>query len=136
MTKKRYISFRTKNGYAASLNQLCVKFTNCVKAHIIYRYVPSVPTVYQMHELYKMYQCVPIYQLCGNVPFAYRFVPMYYLSTNYTKVPCVCLCTKCLLNLSQMCTKCSDVPIVYRCCLLYTSPSPRDAHESRMPSSA
>ena len=23
-----------------------------------------------------------------------------------------------------------------RCCLLYTSPSPRDAHESRMPSSA
>ena len=22
------------------------------------------------------------------------------------------------------------------CCLLYTSPSPRDAHESRMPSSA
>ena len=25
---------------------------------------------------------------------------------------------------------------VYTCCLLYTSPSPRDAHESRMPSSA
>ena len=24
----------------------------------------------------------------------------------------------------------------YLCCLLYTSPSPRDAHESRMPSSA
>ena len=24
----------------------------------------------------------------------------------------------------------------YKCCLLYTSPSPRDAHESRMPSSA
>ena len=24
----------------------------------------------------------------------------------------------------------------YRTCLLYTSPSPRDAHESRMPSSA
>ena len=24
----------------------------------------------------------------------------------------------------------------YECCLLYTSPSPRDAHESRMPSSA
>ena len=24
----------------------------------------------------------------------------------------------------------------YTCCLLYTSPSPRDAHESRMPSSA
>ena len=23
-----------------------------------------------------------------------------------------------------------------KCCLLYTSPSPRDAHESRMPSSA
>ena len=26
--------------------------------------------------------------------------------------------------------------INYRTCLLYTSPSPRDAHESRMPSSA
>ena len=26
--------------------------------------------------------------------------------------------------------------IVFRGCLLYTSPSPRDAHESRMPSSA
>ena len=31
--------------------------------------------------------------------------------------------------------------LIYRClscgtCLLYTSPSPRDAHESRMPSSA
>ena len=25
---------------------------------------------------------------------------------------------------------------LYRSCLLYTSPSPRDAHESRMPSSA
>ena len=24
----------------------------------------------------------------------------------------------------------------FKCCLLYTSPSPRDAHESRMPSSA
>ena len=24
----------------------------------------------------------------------------------------------------------------YVCCLLYTSPSPRDAHESRMPASA
>ena len=26
--------------------------------------------------------------------------------------------------------------ILILCCLLYTSPSPRDAHESRMPSSA
>ena len=26
--------------------------------------------------------------------------------------------------------------ILYKSCLLYTSPSPRDAHESRMPSSA
>ena len=26
--------------------------------------------------------------------------------------------------------------LALRCCLLYTSPSPRDAHESRMPSSA
>ena len=26
--------------------------------------------------------------------------------------------------------------IMFICCLLYTSPSPRDAHESRMPSSA
>ena len=26
--------------------------------------------------------------------------------------------------------------ILYYTCLLYTSPSPRDAHESRMPSSA
>ena len=26
--------------------------------------------------------------------------------------------------------------LVFRACLLYTSPSPRDAHESRMPSSA
>ena len=26
--------------------------------------------------------------------------------------------------------------ILFRICLLYTSPSPRDAHESRMPSSA
>ena len=25
---------------------------------------------------------------------------------------------------------------IHKCCLLYTSPSPRDAHESRMPSSA
>ena len=29
----------------------------------------------------------------------------------------------------------SHIPL-YRHCLLYTSPSPRDAHESRMPSSA
>ena len=33
-----------------------------------------------------------------------------------------------------------DTGAMYRCvswaCLLYTSPSPRDAHESRMPSSA
>ena len=28
------------------------------------------------------------------------------------------------------------VPAFHECCLLYTSPSPRDAHESRMPSSA
>ena len=28
------------------------------------------------------------------------------------------------------------IPAVYDACLLYTSPSPRDAHESRMPSSA
>ena len=27
-------------------------------------------------------------------------------------------------------------PVTYIVCLLYTSPSPRDAHESRMPSSA
>ena len=27
-------------------------------------------------------------------------------------------------------------PAAYKACLLYTSPSPRDAHESRMPSSA
>ena len=27
-------------------------------------------------------------------------------------------------------------PVDYLACLLYTSPSPRDAHESRMPSSA
>ena len=26
--------------------------------------------------------------------------------------------------------------VAVKCCLLYTSPSPRDAHESRMPSSA
>ena len=26
--------------------------------------------------------------------------------------------------------------LIYKSCLLYTSPSPRDAHESRMPSSA
>ena len=29
-----------------------------------------------------------------------------------------------------------SVPNQYKACLLYTSPSPRDAHESRMPSSA
>ena len=29
-----------------------------------------------------------------------------------------------------------DLSIQFDCCLLYTSPSPRDAHESRMPSSA
>ena len=28
------------------------------------------------------------------------------------------------------------IPIGFNICLLYTSPSPRDAHESRMPSSA
>ena len=28
------------------------------------------------------------------------------------------------------------VEVKFRSCLLYTSPSPRDAHESRMPSSA
>ena len=28
------------------------------------------------------------------------------------------------------------IPEYPKCCLLYTSPSPRDAHESRMPSSA
>ena len=28
------------------------------------------------------------------------------------------------------------VVVLIACCLLYTSPSPRDAHESRMPSSA
>ena len=28
------------------------------------------------------------------------------------------------------------IPGITYCCLLYTSPSPRDAHESRMPSSA
>ena len=30
----------------------------------------------------------------------------------------------------------ADVKTVQLACLLYTSPSPRDAHESRMPSSA
>ena len=30
----------------------------------------------------------------------------------------------------------TDKPILYICCLLYTSPSPRDVEESRMPSSA
>ena len=29
-----------------------------------------------------------------------------------------------------------NIAIDYNACLLYTSPSPRDAHESRMPSSA
>ena len=32
--------------------------------------------------------------------------------------------------------KSKSVCIAYETCLLYTSPSPRDAHESRMPSSA
>ena len=31
---------------------------------------------------------------------------------------------------------CDNGTIVFNACLLYTSPSPRDAHESRMPSSA
>ena len=31
---------------------------------------------------------------------------------------------------------CPDCKRHHRICLLYTSPSPRDAHESRMPSSA
>ena len=30
----------------------------------------------------------------------------------------------------------TDIPATVKTCLLYTSPSPRDAHESRMPSSA
>ena len=35
-------------------------------------------------------------------------------------------------------TETGDGPVdaIFKCCLLYTSPSPRDAHESRMPSSA
>ena len=32
--------------------------------------------------------------------------------------------------------KYNDEFIVIKCCLLYTSPSPRDKHRSRMPSSA
>ena len=30
----------------------------------------------------------------------------------------------------------AEIPVHLHPCLLYTSPSPRDAHESRMPSSA
>ena len=30
----------------------------------------------------------------------------------------------------------TSLPVIFLTCLLYTSPSPRDAHESRMPSSA
>ena len=40
------------------------------------------------------------------------------------------------LGISQPCIRLTDVAAVGRSCLLYTSPSPRDKRQSRMPSSA
>ena len=37
---------------------------------------------------------------------------------------------------TKMAAECNIKTKDYKFCLLYTSPSPRDAHESRMPSSA
>ena len=39
-------------------------------------------------------------------------------------------------NAAKRCALSIISQIMNTCCLLYTSPSPRDAHESRMPSSA
>jgi len=44
-----------------------------------------------------------------------------------------------LFDTQKICEHYSEkygVPAKYVCCLLYTSPSPRDVEESRMPSSA
>ena len=41
---------------------------------------------------------------------------------------------RCVTDVQEMYIECDGTR--YYCCLLYTSPSPRDAHESRMPSSA
>ena len=39
-------------------------------------------------------------------------------------------------NEAELIRRYRETSLVPECCLLYTSPSPRDAHESRMPSSA
>ena len=74
--------------------------------------------------------------------------------TAARQVVCVCVCVRvyvcacvracvcCVYNAYNMCMGvCHCVYLLYMCivsvcCLLYTSPSPRDRHRSRMPSSA
>ena len=41
-----------------------------------------------------------------------------------------------LNDLKSICSEISEISYAGYVCLLYTSPSPRDAHKSRMPSSA
>ena len=66
----------------------------------------------------------------SGAPVAVLGRPYYILPRTHRAIVVACPMSATVVRLKQ--------PIVEltRTCLLYTSPSPRDAHESRMPSSA
>ena len=66
------------------------------------------------------------------------FVCMYFISLPIYSLPLVCIVMRCSCGRSPRkdCTLLGLWSACVSCCLLYTSPSPRDATLSRMPSSA
>ena len=119
----------------------CLYATSCC----LYN-APSAPSSSQTHFVYSLR--LPVHTLC--TPFVFLCTRCILTSSSYTHVvyslrlplhtlcthfvflyttPIVFLYTRYLITSSSVHTLCTP-------CLLYTSPSPRDAHRSRMPSSA
>ena len=49
---------------------------------------------------------------------------------------CVLICTNTMHKVAPQVENAINIPLIHIACLLYTSPSPRDKRQSRMPSSA
>ena len=77
----------------------------------------------------------------GHAPSTYIFAGMGAFVAGCSRTPITAMflafaLTKNLLIMKPVLISCIASFLIARACLLYTSPSPRDAHESRMPSSA
>ena len=61
---------------------------------------------------------------------------MEFLAANFNLLCAPCFAAMGAIKREMNNGKWTAIAIGYMCCLLYTSPSPRDVEESRMPSSA